>query len=119
MEDVCITSFFSVAEDKSDGKLEAIEAMVNSKRDNCLGHPLVLRFLNEKMNSSRIQKWFLFNILLYATLLFTLTAYSTIESHGNGLYISRLLFFCFLIVFSFPILSVLVNVEIKRKNGKI
>ncbi|XP_028391796.1 uncharacterized protein LOC114516496 isoform X2 [Dendronephthya gigantea] len=32
-------------EDKPGGKLEAIESMVNFRRDNCLGHPLVLRNL--------------------------------------------------------------------------
>ena len=64
------------------GKLEAIESMINSKRDNCLGHPLVVRFLNMKMNSSRVQKWFILNILLYATFLFTLTAYGAIQSQG-------------------------------------
>ncbi|XP_028391797.1 transient receptor potential cation channel subfamily A member 1-like [Dendronephthya gigantea] len=69
--------------DKVDGKLEAIESMVNTKRDNCLGHPLVLRFLSEKLNSSRIQEWLFFNILLYATFLFTLTAYGTMASQGS------------------------------------
>ena len=66
----------------ADGKLEAIESMINSKRDNCLGHPLVIRFLNMKMNSSRIQKWFILNILLYTTFLLTLTTYGAIHSQG-------------------------------------
>ena len=38
-------------EAEPDRKLEAIESMVKSERDNCLGYPLVLRFLNYKVNS--------------------------------------------------------------------
>ena len=68
---------------KIDGKLEAIESMVKFKRDDCLGHPVVLRFLNEKINSSRIQKWVILNVSLYMAFLFSLTAYSSIQSGGK------------------------------------
>ena len=56
--------------------------MVNYKRDKCLGHPLVIKFLNMKMNSPGIQKWFILNILLYTTFLLMLTTYGAIQSQG-------------------------------------
>ncbi|CAB4039265.1 Hypothetical predicted protein, partial [Paramuricea clavata] len=67
---------------RSDGKLEAIESMVNFKRNDCLGHPLVIRFLNEKMNSSRILICFVLNFVLYTTFLLALTTYGAIQSQG-------------------------------------
>jgi hypothetical protein len=74
---------FALANGKSDGKLEAIESMVNFKRDDCLGHPLVIRFLNEKIDSSRILICFILNFVLYTTFLLTLTTYGAIQSQGN------------------------------------
>ncbi|XP_028391719.1 transient receptor potential cation channel subfamily A member 1-like isoform X3 [Dendronephthya gigantea] len=74
--------FFPFKRHKTDGKLEAIESMVNNERDDCLGHPLVLRFLNYKMHSTGFKKWFYFNVFFYLTFLLTLTVYSTLQSQG-------------------------------------
>ena len=78
---------------KVNGKLEAIESMVNFKRDDCLGHPVVIRFLNEKINSSRIQKWFILNILLYMAFMLPLTVYGSIQSQGEKSHLHSLNFF--------------------------
>ncbi|XP_028391726.1 transient receptor potential cation channel subfamily A member 1 homolog isoform X2 [Dendronephthya gigantea] len=72
------------AKDKgqADGKLEAIESMVDNERDDCLGHPLVLKFLNYKMHSKGVKKWFYFNVFFYLIFLLSLTVYSTLQSQG-------------------------------------
>ena len=89
------TLFLSLfeAKGKPAGKLEAIQSMVDNERDGCLGHPLVILFLNEKMRSSKIQNWFVLNILMYMTFLLTLTTYGAIQSQGMGQRESRYVIF--------------------------
>ncbi|CAB3988863.1 transient receptor potential cation channel subfamily A member 1-like [Paramuricea clavata] len=74
-------NFYPFKRKKRDGKLEAIKSMVDFKRDSLLDHSLVVQFLNQKMNSPSIRKWFILNFLLYVMFLLTLTTYGVIQRH--------------------------------------
>ena len=78
--------------------------MVKYKRYECLNHPVVEKFLDEKWNSSRARIWYISNIVLYAAFLFSLTGYIGIQRRGNytqlylpgGTYIiNKYILFCF------------------------
>ncbi|XP_028392138.1 transient receptor potential cation channel subfamily A member 1-like [Dendronephthya gigantea] len=64
-------------------KLQALERMTESPNaDKFLRHPLVVKFLNRRMYSSSIQKWFLLSFFIYTMFLITLTTYGAIQSGG-------------------------------------
>ena len=64
------------------GKLEAIESMVTYRRADCLGHPVVLMFLNQKLNSTSVRLWIVGNMLLYMIFLVSLTTYTGLQTTG-------------------------------------
>ena len=57
--------------------------MVKYKRYECLNHPVVVKFLDKKWNSSRARIWYISNIVLYAAFLFSLTGYIGIQRRGK------------------------------------
>ena len=56
--------------------------MVRYKRDECLAHPVVIKFLNQKLNSRNIRLWFVCNVWLYAIFLISLTIYTATQTKG-------------------------------------
>ena len=64
------------------GELQAIESMVRYKRDECLAHPVVIKFLNQKLNSRNVRLWFICNVWLYTIFLISLTLYTAAQTKG-------------------------------------
>ena len=60
----------------------AIDEMVHFKRDECLGHPVVEKFINLKWNSLTMKKWYLANLLIYSIYLICLTTHIVIQTKG-------------------------------------
>ena len=56
--------------------------MVTYRRAECLGHPVVLKFLNHKLNSTSVRLWILGNMLLYMIFLVSLTTYTGLQTTG-------------------------------------
>jgi hypothetical protein len=57
--------------------------MVTYRRAECLGHPVVLKFLNQKLNSNSVRFWIVDNMLLYMIFLVSLTTYTGLQSTGK------------------------------------
>ena len=70
-----------------DGRLQAIESMVNFKRDDCLAHPVVVKFLKEKLSCSNVNKWLAINFVLYVIFLLCLSAYVVLQTQGKWLFL--------------------------------
>ena len=58
--------------------------MVKNRRDECLKHPVVVKFLNKKLSSPNVYLWIIFNILLYMMFLTFLMTYAGLQTGGKS-----------------------------------
>ena len=57
--------------------------MIEFKREDCLAHPVVAKFLDKKWHSSSEHWWLKFNICLYVLFLIMFTVYVGLQSKGK------------------------------------
>ncbi|CAB3985438.1 Hypothetical predicted protein [Paramuricea clavata] len=100
------------------GKLEAIESMVTYRRAECLGHPVVLTFLNQKLNANSVRLWIMGNMLLYIIFLVSLTAYTGLQTIGSYNLKSPGMYAMSFITLAFGTINIIKEILQIKLNGK-
>ena len=66
---------------------KAIDTMVKFKRDECLAHPVVEKFIELKWNSATMKKFYYTNLLVYSIFLICLTTHIVMQANGKYRYV--------------------------------
>lgn len=66
------------------GQIPAIERMIEYRRDECLAHPVMQKFVQLKWSSRAVRNWYFINLLLYVVFLVCFTTHTILSTAGNN-----------------------------------